>query len=70
MTKFAVTERGILGAFHESPQGVRFIPWCQHQPSRKHWPTVEAALPRWASRARIIEAPDAPNAIEIYRRTV
>lgn len=70
MPKFAVTQKGILGAFHESPQGWRFVPWCQHQPSRKHWPTAEAALPRWAAEARIVEATDAQAAMRYYQQQI
>lgn len=66
---FAVAARGVLGAFTSNHLGWRFIPWCQHSPSRKHWESPEEALPRWASDASIIRAESAKDALAMYRAT-
>lgn len=71
MAKFAVCDRGVLGAFMRFETGPyvgmwRFIPWVQRQPSRKNWPTAFQALPRWAKDADIIDATDAAAALRAY----
>ena len=57
---YAVVSQGVLGVFHESLAGTRFIPWNQRKPSRKFWGSVEEALPRWARTAKLIRATN-PN---------
>lgn len=64
--KYAVCARGVLGVFSQNAVGWRFLPWVQRSPSRKDWPTAEAALPRWAGDARIIEAETPEAAVAIY----
>ena len=50
MTKQVLTKNGlILGNLVSYPDGWRFLPQTDaHKPSRKAWPTPEAAIPRWA----------------------
>lgn len=72
-TKYAVVDKGVLGAFSQFQSGPfagkwRFIPYCQHQPSRKAWDTPEQALPNWARTAVIVEAETAKDAGEIAAR--
>jgi hypothetical protein len=69
---FAVTDRGVLGAFSQFHSGPyegkwRFLPYCQHAPSRKAWDTREQALPRWAKSARIVQAANAAAASVLLR---
>jgi len=66
MSKFVVTDRGVLGVCVNSPFGWRFLPWVQHSPSRKAWPSASASLPRWAKGAQIIDAQDASQATKLY----
>ena len=72
MSKFVVTERGILGVVTQIAipgnevhglNGYRFVPWVQHSPSRKVWPTIEGCIPRWAKGATIVEATNAQAAL-------
>lgn len=44
-----------VGAFNKNTRGWIFVPFNQHRPSRKRWPTREDALPRWARSATIEE---------------
>ena len=72
MTTYAVVERDgapvVIGAFLKSPGGYRFVPWnAAHKPSRKLWETAAEALPRWARAARVIEARDTDQAVDLYR---
>jgi hypothetical protein len=66
MAYYAVCSKGILGGFSKNPFGWRFLPWVQRSPSRKNWPTREAALPRWAKDARIIEANSPEEAMQRF----
>ena len=43
--------------------GWRFIPYDLHMPSRRAWPTPEAALPRWAKTAAIVQAENVSEAV-------
>lgn len=48
--------RMLIGAINCNALGYKFLPFtCAHQPSRKRWPTPEAAVPRWVGKYRLIE---------------
>lgn len=66
VTKYAVTDRGVVGFFVQTKYGFRFIPFDQHAVSRKHWPSAEAAMPRWAKGAMIVEANGMDDAAKKY----
>lgn len=63
MSKFAITVDGVLGTLSQFPMtaapGVagkwQFLPRIQNRPSRKAWDTPQAALPRWARSAVIVD---------------
>jgi hypothetical protein len=56
-------QRFVIGAFAQQGIGWRFIPYDQHMPSRRAWPTPEAALPRWAKTAAIVQAENVSEAV-------
>ena len=46
------TKKTILGCATQQPQGWKFLPFTtSHTISRKHWPTAEASLPPYVTRA-------------------
>lgn len=66
MSKFLVCEKGVLGAFTETPFGWRFISWTQNGTSRKHCATPDAAIPAMLKkRGKVIDAKDGKHAAAI-----